>query len=218
MRSRRAFKSKNKPTAKASPLCEVHLRGKWHTQTKAFLARLAAISVIIIALAFGTRHTTFTLRPQDIFSYEIDVDLQLALIGVINKVFDLLITTSLEDSAGVLVTLWMTSRAFDSFPALNKGHAVGARLEDFGLKDELTKPWKSIGAFVSRVSALGWRQAGWVRLLLTLGCSICVLLSGLAINTIGIPKKRWLPDVWENLNVEMPMVEFQGAAIDWGHE
>lgn len=74
----------------------------------------------------------------------------------------------------------------------------GASFSDFSLKDELTKPWMTIHAFCTRYRRSRWSFASFGRFLLCLTISICVVLQGLAVNTIAIPKARWWPSEEEN--------------------
>ena len=89
----------------------------------------------------------------------------------------------------------------------------GVRLADFELSEELTKPWKSIYAFQQRYAAFGAKGAGWGRMLLTLTISVSVLLQGVAFNTLGYPKERWLPD--HGASVTHPVSHFEGQGLDW---
>lgn len=136
----------------------------------------------------------------------VDPDLQLAFLGLINKIMDLLLTKALQITAGVIVTLWMTRSRRSS-------GARGARLADFELSEEFTKPWAALSQFTKRWSNNGWKGAGKTRFLITLSISVCVLLQGLAVNTIGVPKQRWWPESLDALNVSHPLCNLR--SLDW---
>ncbi|KAF3000848.1 hypothetical protein E8E13_007130 [Curvularia kusanoi] len=171
------------------------------------LSRLVSISVLLTGIAFGGSSFNIVLKDFTLSWYSIDSDLQLALLGFFNKVLDVLLVSSLEYTASVLLTTWMTAEP--------RKAPCGASFNDFDVKNELTKPWMTIRSFAKRsdwswknVKSLtfwkslgsweGWRRrASWKsfgRFVLCLCISVCVLLQGLAINTIAIPKERWFPN------------------------
>lgn len=182
------------------------------------LVRLAAISVITTGIVFGAIGFRILLKETNVFWYQIDPDLQLAFLGFFNKMLDVLLISSLEYTASIVVTAWMTAK---------KPHdASGATFGDFELKNELTKPWMTIWAFVWRWKRFKFSFKSLLRFLLCLCVSVCVLLQGLAINTIAIPKIRWYPNLptpqngfkWtsglhDQLTVRYPKVFLE--AIDW---
>ena len=161
------------------------------------------LCAILIAIGFGGSSRNFSVKTKQVLGRTVDADLQLAFLGLINKIMDLLLTKALQLTAGVIVTLWMTT------PRSNPG----ARLADFDLGEELTKPWEACGKFSERWSTFGWKRAGWRRFLITLPVSVCVLLQGLAINTIGVPKERWYPEERQPDTAAHPIARYQG--LDW---
>lgn len=91
---------------------------------------------------------------------------------------DLLLTTSLEHFAGVIITLWTTCAI------AGRPWSHGVRIVDLELAKEMTSPWHAVGALSKRNKVLGWRKAGWsslVRFVICFSLSICVLLQGLAV-------------------------------------
>jgi hypothetical protein len=147
----------------------------------------------------------------------INVDIQLALIGLLNKILDVFVQASLKHTASIFLTVWMTLGSNFS----------GVNIVDFELKDELTQPWTCVLNFWTRYSTLGWRGLGcWglFRFIACLAVSICVLLLALAVNTVGIPKERWYPngpdDGWQltdkvrnSMTVTSPRMTLNG--INW---
>jgi hypothetical protein len=186
-----------------SDLARVDLRGHktlWFVQ---LAGKAIVLCAILIAIGFGGSSRNFSVKTRQVLGSTVDADLQLAFLGLINKIMDLLITKALQITAGVIVTLWMTRLRSDP----------GARLADFDLGEELTKPWEACGKFSERWSTFGWKRAGWRRLLITLPVSVCVLLQGLAINTIGVPKERWYPEEWKPDTASHPIAKYNG--LDW---
>ena len=161
------------------------------------------LCAILIAIGFGGSSRNFSVKTKQVLGRTVDADLQLAFLGLINKIMDLLLTKALQLTAGVIVTLWMT----------RPRSSPGARLADFDLGEELTKPWEACGKFSERWSTFGWKRAGWRRFLITLPVSVCVLLQGLAINTIGVPKERWYPEERQPDTAAHPIARYQG--LDW---
>lgn len=180
-----------------------------------FITRLVAIGLLVAGLSFGIRQQYFSLSITRLFGAEVDADLKLALLGFVNKILDVLLLSSLEYMSSFLLTVWM-SRA---------SHAHGATFSDFELKEELTKPWMAIINFATRLQRSKWTWKSLLRCLLCLCISISVMLQGLAINTIAIPKKRWYPDPdntyglglaardHKDLTVEHPKTFLE--AVDW---
>ena len=202
----RSLYSKLKSTSKDSDLAKINIKHHKFTWTTQFFCQLAALTAILAALGLGTSSTIFSLKTRHLFGHAVDSDLQLALIGLINKIMDLLLTTALQSTAGVIITLWMTRRV-DS-----EGEA-GVRLADLELSDELTKPWTAISKFAARCRHRGWRASSGLRFIVTLSISTCVILQSLAVNTIGVPKKRWLPEPVDARNVSHPLSDLKN--IDW---
>jgi hypothetical protein len=182
------------------------------------LVRLVAIGIITTGIILGATGFHVHLEEATVLWYHAEADLQLALLGLFNKVLDVLLVSSLEYTASILITTWMTAeRSQDE---------RGATFGDFELKNELTKPWMTIWAFVWRCQRFKWSYKSLFRFLLCLCISVCVLLQGLAINTIAIPKHRWYPNsptphngwsmtgrVRNEMTVKYPKVFLQ--EIDW---
>ena len=186
-----------------SDLARVDLRGHrtlWFVQ---LAGKIVVLCAILIAIRFGGSSRNFSVKTKQVLGRTVDADLQLAFLGLINKIMDLLLTKALQLTAGVIVTLWMT----------RPRSSPGARLADFDLGEELTKPWEACGKFSERWSTFGWKRAGWRRFLITLPVSVCVLLQGLAINTIGVPKERWYPEERQPDTAAHPIARYQG--LDW---
>ncbi|KAJ4300888.1 hypothetical protein N0V90_002976 [Kalmusia sp. IMI 367209] len=148
--------------------------------------RFVAIGLITTGIIWGATGFRVYLKSTAVFWYDVDADLQLALLGFFNKMLDVLLVSSLEYTASVLITTWMTAER----TRIERGATFG----DFELKNELTKPWMTIWAFVWRSRRFKWNYKSLFRFLLCLCISICVLLQGLALNTIAIPKRRWYPN------------------------
>ena len=186
-----------------SDLARVDLRGHrtlWFVQ---LAGKIVVLCAILIAIGFGGSSRNFSVKTKQVLGRTVDADLQLAFLGLINKIMDLLLTKALQLTAGVIVTICMT----------RPRSSPGARLADFDLGEELTKPWEACGKFSERWSTFGWKRAGWRRFLITLPVSVCVLLQGLAINTIGVPKERWYPEERQPDTAAHPIARYQG--LDW---
>lgn len=91
------------------------------------------------------------------------------------------------------------------------------------MKDEMSKPWLAIGAFYKRCRRQGWRWQNFFRFLVALLISLCVLLQGVGVNTIGIPKQRWYPNYSggvpdESLTLSTPLIRIVNTNWDglWG--
>lgn len=189
-----------------SDLSKIELRGHKWTWATQLCCHLLSTGAILTALGFGGSSRVFTLKTQMVLGNSVDPDLQLAFLGLINKFMDLLLTKALQITAGVIVTLWMTRSRRSS-------GARGARIADFELSEELTKPWAALSQFTKRWSNNGWKGAGKTRFLITLSISVCVLLQGLAVNTVGVPKQRWWPESSDALNVSHPLCNLR--SLDW---
>lgn len=149
--------------------------------------RLVAISIITTGIGWGATSFRIFLKEKAISGFGVDADLQLAILGFFNKMLDVLLITSLEYTASILLTTWMTAE--------ENTDARGATFGDFELKNELTKPWITIWSFVVRCRRFKCNWWSFLRFLLCLCVSVCVLLQGLATNTIAIPKQRWYPNL-----------------------
>jgi hypothetical protein len=160
----------------------------------------------------------FDFGDTSILGLGVNVDLQLALIGLFNKVLDFFVQTSLKHFASVFLIVCM---------ALSSSKFSGVSITDFKLKEELTQPWTCIWNFWTPYLVLGWSGLGCLGLLryiTCLGVSTCVLLLALAVNTVGIPKERWYPDgatngwtltgdVRKSITVTSPRMVLNG--VDW---
>ena len=144
---------------------------------------------IYSAIAFGANGTYFAFQSKYVASAEVTIDIQLMFIGVVNKVLDYLLENTYGQLAMNMLTLWMVQ-----YPS--RRHQGGVDVIDFELKDELLKPWVAIANFIYRrqhhgyKGRGGWRHAPVPRFLICLVSSICFLLIGAAMNTVGIPKGR----------------------------
>jgi len=163
----------------------------------------------------------FRFANATVINLTADADLQLALIGFLNKVLDVIVQASLKHTASILLTAWMAC----GYKGSGK---PGVNLLDFELKDELVQPWTCIINFQKRCDRLGRGNIGWrgiLRFIVTLAISVCVLLLALSVNTLGVPKKRWYPNSpdngWPNpsgtqrdaLTIYTPRMVLNG--IDW---
>lgn len=75
---------------------------------------------------------------------------------------------------------------------IEKGN--GATVLDFDMKEELSKPWTAISSYCTRRKQREktvWKVS---RLFICLVTSVCLLLQGAGMNTVGMPKRRWWPD------------------------
>jgi hypothetical protein len=196
---------------------QLKLRDLWMT-----CVRIIAFAIIIAAVCFGASHKIFAASTSEVLGKEVDTDLKLAFLGFFNKSLDVLLVSSLEYTASLLLTVWMARSGASTV----KQPARGAKFADFGLKDELTKPWMTIVSFAIRCRQSKWSWGSLLRCLLCLCISISVMLQGLAINTVAVPKKRWYPnkpfvDGWGPMRpqdktvmtVEHPKILLHG--VDW---
>jgi hypothetical protein len=177
------------------------------------LLRLTALVIIFVGISFGAKQTYLSIGVSHVLGAELDADLKLALLGFLNKSLDIILVSSLEYTASMMLTIWMISG----------GRSKGATFSDFGLKDELTKPWMTLVSFYTRYRQSQWSWRSLARCLFCLCISVSVLLQGLAINTIAVPKARWFPNYnssWkvtarsrEIMTVIHPKTALQ--AIDW---
>ncbi|KAK3682508.1 hypothetical protein B0T22DRAFT_286114 [Podospora appendiculata] len=157
-----------------------------------------AIGVLVTALVLGGVHRQMARAgTQVVFGIGIDEDLQIAMLGLVNKLVDLLVLFSLEKMALLYATVWMVQPD------------VGATVQDVEqLKGELAKPWVALNALRKR------RGGGVVRFLLCFPVSVCVLFLGLGMNTLAWPKKRWFPD--GGMTVYAPAVGVD--RVDWAED
>lgn len=112
--------------------------------------------------------------------------------------------------------------------AVGSSKHQGASLLDLDLRNELTQPWTCIYNFHKRRILHGWSGLGPLgafRFFISLSVSCCVLFLALAVNTVGIPKERWYPNLTDSgfqvtdsvrrlLTITTPCMQLHG--IDWG--
>ncbi|KAL2066461.1 hypothetical protein VTL71DRAFT_2532 [Oculimacula yallundae] len=190
------------------------------------LREILPIAGLITCLVFAFKSEVFHISSVSLFGVTLSTDLQLALVGLMNKIFDTIVQASLKHTASLFLTAWMALRTSTS-------KSAGIQLLDFELKEELVQPWTCIINFFKRrklvgENGLGYR--GYLRFAASLVVSICVLLLALSINTLGVPKRRWFPDFpdegnvyigkdWDSarqsLTVTTPRMEFHG--MDWSN-
>jgi hypothetical protein len=142
------------------------------------------------AIVLGLKREAWSLTPTTIGRVEIDQELQLILLGVMNKSLDVLVQAVLEHMARLYNTIWMI------------GSGDGSTMQDLDMKNEMAKPWSAVNAYWRRHHGFGW--FGWgtlVRLIVTLAISISVMLLGAGLNTVGWPKRRWYPDPGREMNL-----------------
>lgn len=171
-------------------------------------------------IVLGSKGTTFGLGVYAMGSISLSVDVQLAAIGLVNKIADMFVQASLKHTASIILTMWM---------AVGSSKHRGVSLLDFDLKSELTQPWTCIYNFHKRRKLHGWGalgSAGIFRFVVSLSISCCVLFLALAINTVGIPKQRWHPnnggssgyqitdEVRRLLTITTPRMQLH--SLDWG--
>lgn len=154
--------------------------------------RIVAIGILLVGVSMGAIQRYFPLTAGQVLGADVDAELKLAFLGLFNKSLDVLLVSSVEYTASLILTIWM-AKSRTSYAA---NTAIGVMFADFGLKDELTKPWMTIASFVTRYrrSRFKWNWKSFWRCLLCLCISLSVMLQGLAINTVAIPKKRWYPN------------------------
>ncbi|KAF2819453.1 hypothetical protein CC86DRAFT_388241 [Ophiobolus disseminans] len=114
------------------------------------LVRLAALAFVTTGIAWGAIGFSVTLKGFVMWGHDVEVDTQLALLGLVNKMLDVALVSSLEYTASFLLTTWMISEGGKE--------ALGATFGDFDLKNELTKPWITIWSFVARAITPQWRD------------------------------------------------------------
>ncbi|KAI1624737.1 hypothetical protein EDD37DRAFT_357026 [Exophiala viscosa] len=175
---------------RSNGMAEFDLHGDKVDRRLKLASTMLASCLLFTAICFGSLHLIFDIHATEILGIAIDTDLQFSVLGLINKIMDFLVTVTLQEVAAVILTLWLTDHKLHIF-------RPGARLADLELADELTKPWVPIMVLLSRWKMGGWDGIKWrgiLRFLTTWTVSICVLLQGLAINTVAVPKLRWTDD------------------------
>lgn len=169
--------------------------------------RIVTIFILVGCLTLGAKKQVFGLRDTNVNVsivskvFDLPVDAQLAVFGLVNKLLDYLVQDALAHICGITLTTWM---------ALTK---IGAHTMDFQMTDELTMPWITVLNFIERFRLLGWQGVGalgLLRYISSFATSIMVLLLGAGVNTIAIPKERWTggTDVWTD--------RYQINSLEWG--
>ena len=94
-----------------------------------------------------------------------------------------------------------------------------------GMKDEFVKSWVAIANYFKTCTLFGWLGTDWVGLFCFpafFAISVCVLLLGVGVDTLGIPKERWYPnagpwhttkDIKETMTIHTPQITLE--SIDW---
>ncbi|RAH78981.1 hypothetical protein BO86DRAFT_402323 [Aspergillus japonicus CBS 114.51] len=154
------------------------------TLTRIVFLRLVALAILITAIVLGAIGKSYDIASLTVGNgILVDEDAQLAVIGVINSILQLLTQGALQHSVTTLITRWMT----------DKGQK-GASLLDFELYEEHQSPLTAISTFKERCELGVRKHIAWLRLGGALAVGICLFLLGAAMNTIAIPKSRWWPD------------------------
>ena len=162
------------------------------------------------AIILGCKRQLWTLKAGTIWGSQVQPDTQIAFLGVINKILDYLVTNGIEHIALLVITLRMTRKSSDNGPA-------GVHTFDFEMKEQLLKPWIAITSFMNRRSG-----ASFPRFCVSLVVSICFLLQGAAVNTVGLPKARWYPDLWPKSKANDALMtlttpRMNMTSIDWNN-
>lgn len=92
-------------------------------------------------IVFGAKCVTFGLDDYALAGATFSVEVQLAAIGLVNKIMDMFVQASLKHTASIFLTKWM---------AVGSSQHRGASLLDFDLKSELTQPWTCVYNFHKR--------------------------------------------------------------------
>ncbi|OJK01271.1 hypothetical protein ASPACDRAFT_41535 [Aspergillus aculeatus ATCC 16872] len=154
------------------------------TLTRIVFLRVMALFILITAIVLGAIGKSYDIASLTVGNgILVDEDAQLAAIGVINSILQLLTQGALQHSFTTLVTRWMTGKG-----------QKGASLLDFELYEEHQIPWAAISAFKKRCELGVRKRIAWLRFGGALAVGICLFLLGAAMNTIAIPKSRWWPD------------------------
>lgn len=146
--------------------------------------RIPACTLIIAIFAFGATSETFRHGTFNLLGNSIDMDAQLALLGFFNKLLDMMVQYSLED--GILVHYILDGfLTLCRYPLDRPGHERRA-CQAAGRHCKLFQKMHAI--WMAR------HRLGWSLPLACLAISVCVLLLGVGVNTLGIPKERWYPN------------------------
>lgn len=169
------------------------------------------------AISFGLSHTAVDLRDTFLGNTYVASEVWLSLIGFFNKIMDYLMEDTIEHIVQTRSTLRMVR------PRVFGARSAGIKMLDLELKEELTKPWRTLSGghkrrkaahsrkhegwtsgrrwwdlippAVLRLIASGWLWCGLISSVsLRLIVSACFLLTGIGLNTIAYPKLRWFPD------------------------
>ncbi|MCJ1425164.1 hypothetical protein MMC29_003052 [Sticta canariensis] len=141
--------------------------------------RGCTILLLVRAPVFGSKLQIFPLKETSLWGILIEPDLQLVLIGVVNKILDYLTQNGLEHLALMILILWMAHEPVSS-------HLAGVHVSDYEIMEELMKPWVAAANFYSAL----------FHILATLLISVSFLLLGARMNTVGIPNGRWYANLW----------------------
>ncbi|KAL1967490.1 hypothetical protein VTN77DRAFT_3275 [Rasamsonia byssochlamydoides] len=175
------------PKAKTDKRYEI--QEPWRKIIPALLFRSVTLIILVLVVYLGASGSSFGLSDKNIAGvFVLSTDIQLAILGLANKILDYLVTLALHHISAAFLTKWMV------LPNNN-----GARMQDLELHDELSKPWVAVKKFVTTIRSPGRRKEkatarAIVRLVLSLAISISTLLLGASVNVIGMPKARWFPD------------------------
>lgn len=145
------------------------------------------------ATVFGLSHSIFSLHDTVLGKLIITSDVALLLLGVFNKIVDYLMDHAIGHAVQTISTLRMAR------PHVFGARFAGIKLRELKLKEELTRPWKTIWAVHKRRKLGDFQKHVYQNSALTvlkLITSVCFLLIGAGLNTIGYPKDRWYPDSW----------------------
>lgn len=181
--------AKNQQTDSGTSENKNNLRASTYDVLWTVSFRVFTIGILAGCLALGAKRQVFGLREQRYNFFELSVDVQLAVFGIVNKILDYLVEDAVVHICGVTLTTWM---AFSN---------TGVRTLDFQMQDEFMKPWITVFNLMRRVKLFGWRAVGVpgvLRFVASLATAVSVLLLGAGVNTIGIPKERWSAgtDLW----------------------
>ncbi|OKL61122.1 hypothetical protein UA08_03094 [Talaromyces atroroseus] len=191
----------------ARPLCR-----EWLKLMPSLGFRMLQIAILAVILAFGGKQQAFNLSDDQVGqNIDVSVDIQLAVFGVVNKLLDYLIDTALDHAVSVTLTLWMACSISDRF--------AGIKIDDFSMKEELSKPWIAIWACLQRCRKGDSCLFSIARGLLCLAVSLSVVLQGASVNTIGMPKARWAPTYTSGVpgagnTLELPLMRIVSANVD----
>ncbi|KAH8703749.1 hypothetical protein BGW36DRAFT_423297 [Talaromyces proteolyticus] len=174
--------------------------------------RVIQIAIIAVVFYIGGKQQAFNLSDDQVMrGIMVSVDAQLAVFGVANKILDYLMDMALDHAVSVTLTLWMACSISD--------HYAGIKVDDFSIKEELSKPWIAGWAFIQRWRKDGFRFTSLGRGMLCLAVSLAVVLQGAGVNTIGMPKARWSPSYYGGVpdssqTLILPLMRMLNANVD----